>query len=77
MMLADSGKINSQSPEPPSVSGDELCTPQVVDVTRGFVVDGSQVVRKTSQLQRTTSWLQFPLNSATECGHSHRKPCRA
>jgi hypothetical protein len=35
--LADSGEIISQSPEPQSVSGDELYTPQVVYVTSGFL----------------------------------------
>jgi hypothetical protein len=35
--LADSGEIISQSPEPLSESGDELYTPQVVYVTRGFL----------------------------------------
>jgi hypothetical protein len=57
--LADSGEIISQSPEPLSESGDELYTPQVVYVTRGFAVDGSQVVRKTSQLERNRL-VQFP-----------------
>jgi hypothetical protein len=37
IILADSGKIISQSPEPQSVSGDELYTPQVVYVTREFL----------------------------------------
>jgi hypothetical protein len=36
-MLADSGEIIIQNPEPQSVSGDELYTPQVVYVTRGFL----------------------------------------
>jgi hypothetical protein len=36
-MLADSGEISSQSPEPRSVSGDELYTPQVGYVTRGIL----------------------------------------
>jgi hypothetical protein len=52
-MLVDSGEINSQSPEPRSESGDELCTPQGGLCNQGvFAVDSSQVVRKTSQLQR-------------------------
>jgi hypothetical protein len=37
IMLADSGEIISQSPEPRSVSGDELYTPQVGNVTEGFL----------------------------------------
>jgi hypothetical protein len=56
----DSEEIISQSPEPQSVSGDELYIPQVVYVTRGFAVDGSQVVRKTNQLQRNRLVQSFP-----------------
>jgi hypothetical protein len=36
IILAYSGEINSQSPEPRSESGKELYTPQVVYVTWGF-----------------------------------------
>jgi hypothetical protein len=57
-MLADSGEVNSQSPELRSVSGDELYTPQVLYVTggEGVAVHDSQAVTKTSQF-RETSWL--------------------
>jgi hypothetical protein len=37
IMIVDSGEIISQSPEPQSDSEDELYTPQVVYVTRGFL----------------------------------------
>jgi hypothetical protein len=57
----DSGEINSQSPEPWSVSGDVLYTPQVVYVTRGVL---QYMVYRWSERQvsyRETSWLQsFP-----------------
>jgi hypothetical protein len=57
-MLAHSGDINSQSPEPQSESGDELDTLHVVYVTRRFlqymVHNGSK--RQVSYTE--TSWLQ-------------------
>jgi hypothetical protein len=61
IILAYSGEINSQSPEPRSESGKELYTPQVVYVTWIFAVYGSQVVKKTSQLQRNKLVTDLPL----------------
>jgi hypothetical protein len=77
IMLADSGQINSQSPEPWSVSGNELYTPKGLCNQGSFAVDGSQVVRKTSQLQKNKLVTEFFLTPPTECGHNHRKPCKA
>jgi hypothetical protein len=54
IMLADSGKIIFQSPEARSVSGGGLCNQGV------FARDGSQVVRKTSQLRRNKMVQSFP-----------------
>jgi hypothetical protein len=76
MTLGDSGEINSQSPEPRSESEDELFTPGGL-CNQGFAVYGSQVVRKTIQLQRNKLVTEFLSKIPTECGHSHRKPCRA
>jgi hypothetical protein len=59
-MLENSGEIISQSPEPQLESGDELYNPQVVYITGGVAVDDSQVVRKTSQLQRNKLVQSFP-----------------
>jgi hypothetical protein len=42
-----------------------------------FAVYGSQEVRKKSQLQRNKLVAVFLPSPPTECGHSHRKPCRA
>jgi hypothetical protein len=41
-----------------------------------FAVYGSQVVRKTNQLQRNKLITEFSLNSPIDCGHSYRKPFR-
>jgi hypothetical protein len=60
IMLADSGEINSQNPKPQSVSGDELYTPQMVYVTRGFL---QYMFHRWSERQvsyRETSWYSFP-----------------
>jgi hypothetical protein len=43
-----------------SESGDKLYNPRVVYVTGVFAVDGSQMVRKTSQLQRNKLVQSFP-----------------
>jgi hypothetical protein len=70
-MLADSGKINSQSPEPGSVSVDEL-------FTSGGILQC--VVHRWSERQvskEKQAGTEFPLNLPTDCGHSYRKPCRA
>jgi hypothetical protein len=60
IMLVDSGVIISQSPEPQSVSGDQLNTLWMRYVTSFvFSVYGSQVVRKISQLQKDKLVTEF------------------
>jgi hypothetical protein len=76
-MLADSGEISFHNPEPQSESGDKLYTSQVAYFPGGFAVYGPQVVRETSQLQRNKLVTELPPQPPTDCGHSHRKPCRA
>jgi hypothetical protein len=74
-MLAYSGYINSESPEPRTESGDELYPPPGGLCNLGFL---QYMVHRWSERQvsyRETSWLQtYPSNSPTECGHSYRKP---
>jgi hypothetical protein len=72
-MLADSGEVRPQSPEPQSVSGDELYSLWEGYATRfSFFlavygsVTGKQVGYRICH--------PHPL---IECGHSYRKPCRA
>jgi hypothetical protein len=70
-MLADSGEIISQSPEPQSVSGDELYTPQVGDVTRGVL---QYMLHRWSERQvsyRERSWYSVsPLPPYKLCSQS-------
>jgi hypothetical protein len=77
-MLADSEEINSQSPEPQSESGDELIYPPCglcnQEVFNSIWFAGGQ--RDKSVTQKQAGYRISP-QPPTDCGHSHRKPCRA
>jgi hypothetical protein len=76
-MLADSGEIISQSPDPDQRQEMSFVPPGGLrhqGVLQYMVYRWSE--RQVSD--RETSWLQsFPSIPPTVCGHSHRKPCRA